>query len=128
MFLFASLSGFLATILGAFGTHVLQGQLSLKQLNIYQTAVQYHFFYTFALLAVAIILLHRSNSCLRAAAVAFSAGIILFSGSLYVLALTGISSLGIITPIGGSVFLMGWILLAMGTMKCFGDCPGRTPF
>jgi uncharacterized membrane protein YgdD (TMEM256/DUF423 family) len=116
--LIAALNGFLAVALGAFGAHGLKQRLSADMLAVYQTGVQYHFYHTFALLAVALLLLHLplnnislSNS-LRWSGILFTVGIVIFSGSLYVLSITGIRWLGAITPLGGVAFLAGWLLLA----------------
>ncbi len=107
----AAASGFLAVALGAFGAHALRGQLDARAEAVYQTAVDYHFFHTLALLAVALLCRESSRASLRAAGWAFSAGLLLFCGSLYLLAITGLKWLGAITPLGGVAFLCGWALL-----------------
>ncbi len=101
--------GALAVALGAFGAHGLKSHLSPALLQTYQTAVQYHFFHTLALLAI--INLPLSERLLQWVARCFLLGIILFSGSLYALALTSISAFGILTPLGGCAFIGGWLLL-----------------
>jgi uncharacterized membrane protein YgdD (TMEM256/DUF423 family) len=116
--LIAALNGFLAVALGAFGAHGLKQRLSADLLAVYQTGVQYHFYHTLALLLVAALMLHwpQSNS-LRWSALLFCIGILVFSGSLYVLSITGVRWLGAITPLGGVAFLAGWIALALAAWK-----------
>lgn len=120
-FLVASaLSGFLAVALGAFGAHALKSRLAPELLAVYETAVQYHFTHTLALLAVALLMMQGfQHSLLRVSAVLFLAGLVLFSGSLYALALSGIKVLGAITPLGGLCFLGGWLCLAVAAIKAF---------
>lgn len=109
----AALSGFIAVALGAFGAHGLKQRLSADLLAVYQTGVQYHFYHTFALLAVGLLMLHMpANTSLRWSGLLFIVGIVIFSGSLYVLSLTGVKWLGAITPLGGVAFLVAWLLLA----------------
>ena len=111
---FAALSGFLAVALGAFGAHALRGRLDAYAQGVYETAVQYHFVHTLALLAVALlsrdILVH--SRWLLASGAGFIAGLIVFCGSLYLLSLTGQRWLGAVTPLGGLAFLVGWASLA----------------
>ena len=104
-----ALSGALAVILGAFAAHSLKGSLSAQMLDTYQTGVLYHFIHTLALLATLSLPLNERS--LLSAARCFMLGIVLFSGSLYLIAISGISILGIITPVGGSAFIAGWLLL-----------------
>ena len=112
--LIAALNGFLAVALGAFGAHGLKQKLGADMLTVYQTGVQYHFYHTLALFGVALLMLQLPQStALRWSALLFSVGIVIFSGSLYVLATTGIRWLGAITPLGGVAFLAGWIMLAV---------------
>ena len=104
---------FVAVALGAFGAHALRGHLPPDLARVWQTAVQYHAWHALALLGVGLLLLNRPD--LRRAGWAgglFVAGIVLFSGSLYLLALTGIRGLGAVTPVGGLAFLAGWAVLA----------------
>jgi uncharacterized membrane protein YgdD (TMEM256/DUF423 family) len=109
----AALSGFLAVALGAFGAHGLKQRLSADLLAVFQTGVQYHFYHTFALLAVGLLMLQMPTSgALRWSGILFIAGIVVFSGSLYILSLTGVRWLGAITPLGGVAFLVAWLLLA----------------
>jgi uncharacterized membrane protein YgdD (TMEM256/DUF423 family) len=107
----------LAVLLGAFGAHALKKILSPDMLAIYQTAVQYQFYHALGLLAVGIIGLHLPSKWIRWSGILLTAGIILFSGSLYVLSLSGIKIFGAITPIGGVSFVIGWICFAFGLIK-----------
>jgi uncharacterized membrane protein YgdD (TMEM256/DUF423 family) len=83
---------------------------------VFETGVRYHMYHALAILVVGLILGRLDGWMIRAAAWAFTAGILLFSGSLYVLALTGVTALGAITPIGGLAFLVGWGLLAVAAV------------
>ena len=112
-----AISGALSVMLGAFGAHGLKDKLSEKMLVNYMTGVEYHFYHTLALLAVGLLALHFQSRLLTASGWAFTIGILIFSGSLYVLAMTGITKLGAITPIGGLAFIIGWILLAAAVLK-----------
>ena len=104
-----ALSGAIAVMLGAFAAHSMKETLTAQMLDIYQTAVLYQFVHTVALLGA--INLPLNERSLHWAARSFMLGIVLFSGSLYVIAVTGMSVLGIVTPIGGSAFIVGWLLL-----------------
>lgn len=116
--LIAALSGLLAVALGAFGAHGLKQRLGADLLAVFQTGVQYHFYHTLALLAVALLLLQAPQSTeLRWSALLFCIGIVIFSGSLYVLSITGIRWLGAITPLGGVAFIAGWIFLALAAWR-----------
>ncbi|MEX1198846.1 MAG: DUF423 domain-containing protein [Pseudohongiellaceae bacterium] len=109
---FAALNGFLAVSLGAFAAHGLRNTLSPDLLDTFQTGVQYHMYHALALFGVGLLMLHfPSQALLRYSALAFAIGLVLFSGSLYVLSLSGIRWLGAITPLGGIGFLAGWGLL-----------------
>lgn len=113
-----AISAALAIILGAFGAHALKAQLSSNALDVYQTAVQYHFYHSLGLLALAVIALNiQTGSSLHWSAIFMTAGILLFSGSLYLLAVTGMRWLGPITPIGGICFIVSWLLLAFAVWK-----------
>ena len=119
----AALSGAFAVILGAFGAHALKEKLSPEQLQTFETGVRYQMYHTFALIAVALLLEKYNNSLLNYSGYLFITGIILFSGSLYLLAtkiLLGIENwiwLGAVTPIGGLCFIFGWILLLINFLK-----------
>jgi uncharacterized membrane protein YgdD (TMEM256/DUF423 family) len=106
----AAINGFLVVSIGAFGAHGLQTRLQeTGYLATFETGVQYHMFHTLALLGLALLAMQAPESrLLSSAAWLFLGGIILFSGSLYVLAISGISWLGAITPLGGLGFLAGW--------------------
>lgn len=114
LFLLAgSIHGFLAVALGAFAAHGLKGKLSEYSLSIFQTGVHYQAIHALALLAVALLLkLTPATSALAWSGWCFFFGILIFSGSLFALSLSGIKVLGAITPIGGVLFLAGWLLLA----------------
>ena len=118
----ASLFGFIAVILGAFGAHGLEGKISDYHIDTWKTANQYHFYHTFALLFLATFSRAKSQS-IRVSFIFFTIGIFLFSGSLYLLSvrdLLGIekvSILGPITPLGGLCFMVGWIGLFVAALK-----------
>lgn len=112
MVLLAGLFGFLGVGFGAFGAHALKARLSPELLAVYRTAVEYQFWHTLALLAVGLLALMRPGPLLGASGWCFALGILIFSGSLYALALSGVRVLGAITPLGGLLFLAGWALLA----------------
>ncbi len=110
----------IAVAFGAFGAHALKEKLSEHYLAIWETAVQYQMFHALALLAVGILMspsLFGSVTQLSWAGYLILTGIIIFSGSLYVLSLTGIGILGAITPIGGVAFIAGWIMLIVAAIK-----------
>ena len=109
----ASLSGMLAVILGAFGAHGLRGRLDAYAMGVFETAVQYHFYHSLALLAVGVIALSQPQTAmLKSSGWLFLIGIVIFSGSLYLLSITGVKWLGAITPLGGLAFIGGWACLA----------------
>jgi uncharacterized membrane protein YgdD (TMEM256/DUF423 family) len=116
--LFASLWGFLGVALGAFGAHGLKSQLSPALLLIFETGVKYQIYHALALLGVT--LLFPTDSAPRAlvwASRLFSLGIVVFSGSLYLLSLTGVRAWGAVTPLGGLAFLSAWGCLAYYAWK-----------
>lgn len=110
-----AISGALLVLLGAFAAHGLEGHLTPEQRATYDTAVLYHAVHTLALLGL--LNLTVDSRWLVRSAWCFAIGIVLFSGSLYVLAITGISQLGIITPFGGGAFVLGWLLLVPTTLS-----------
>lgn len=118
-FIFAgSISAFLAVGLGAFGAHILKSKLSQEMMEVYQTGIHYHIFHSLGLILIGIIAYWISQSPLvNWSGGLILAGIIIFSGSLYVLSITGIRTLGAITPIGGVAFIVGWLLLAYAALK-----------
>jgi uncharacterized membrane protein YgdD (TMEM256/DUF423 family) len=109
----------LAVILGAFAAHSLKAVLDAQQLSLFETASRYQMYHAIALLIVGLMLSNAqfSRSLLIPAALAFILGIILFSGSLYLLALVGVGWLGAITPVGGIAFLSGWLLTMVAVLK-----------
>mgnify|MGYP006271138789 CR=1 FL=1 len=113
----AGVFGFLSVAAGAFGAHALRNQLSADLLAIFQTAVQYHQIHALALLATAWLLNKAPGWPIQTAGWLFIVGILVFSGSLYALALSGVRVLGAITPIGGLAFLGGWVLLAWSGLR-----------
>jgi uncharacterized membrane protein YgdD (TMEM256/DUF423 family) len=106
-----SLLALFAVALGAFAAHALKLRLSPDMLNVFETAVRYHMYHALALLAVAWATSRWPDSSAPLAGWSFIFGVIVFSGSLYILSLTGIRWLGAITPIGGVAFLIGWAIL-----------------
>ena len=115
-----ALSGFVAVALGAFGAHSLRERLSAEMLQVFQTGVTYQMYHALALIGVGILLARFSvdgSTWLTASGWLFVAGTILFSGSLYLLSLTSTSWLGVITPLGGVAFLLGWLALAIGIWR-----------
>lgn|SRR5690349_20824692 len=104
--------GFLGVALGAFGAHGLKQKVTPELLAIYNTGVLYHLIHGVALLALALFGSATGRAITWPAAL-WVAGIVLFSGSLYVLALTGVKQLGAVTPLGGLCFLAGWVLVAI---------------
>ncbi|HEY8396547.1 MAG TPA: DUF423 domain-containing protein [Flavihumibacter sp.] len=118
----AALLGALAVILGAFGAHGLKQLVPAETVSTFDTGVRYHFYHVFALLATGLLAAQYPSPLLKRAAQCFWIGILLFSGSLYLLTFlkatdtVGLSKLGLITPIGGVFFILGWLLvfLAMG--------------
>jgi len=112
--LLGSLAGFLGVGLGAFGAHGLKTRLSAEMLAVFETGVRYQMYHALALLVVSAAIGHLGSArLLVSAGWLFVAGIVLFSGSLYALALSGVTTLGAITPIGGLAFLGGWACLAL---------------
>ena len=104
--------GFLGVAAGAFGAHALRGRLSPEFLQVFETGARYQLIHALALVLVALVAERRPGRLAAAAGWLFTAGIVLFSGSLYALALTGTRAWGAVTPLGGLCFLAGWALLA----------------
>lgn len=114
----AGINGFLAVSLGAFAAHGLRNKLSPELLNTFQTGVQYHMYHALALFGIGLLMINFPNTnLLRISAYMMLAGIVLFSGSLYLLSATGIRWLGAITPLGGLCFLAAWALIAYFATK-----------
>lgn len=119
---FACISGITAVILGAFGAHALKSALPPEQLESYRTAVLYQFIHTLAIIAVLILYIITSNNVFKRAAILFALGVVFFSGSIYLLSTQSLtrlnlSILGPITPIGGLLFIIGWLTAACGARK-----------
>lgn len=115
-----AIHGFLAVALGAFGAHALENVLDEYGIGIWNTAIQYQMLHAVALLAVGILMskpLLGEVKKLKIAVICFNLGVVFFSGSLFVLALSGIKVLGAVTPIGGVLFLVGWIFIIVSTMN-----------
>lgn len=118
MLTLAALAGAVAVMTGAFGAHALKARLTPDLLVVWQTAVQYHFWHALALGLIGMLTLHRPDSrALRTAGWLMMLGLLLFSGSLYALALTGVRGLGAVTPLGGLAFIGGWLALAWAVWR-----------
>lgn len=116
--LLGSINGFLAVALGAFGAHGLRGRISPEMLEVYKTGVLYHLVHALVLLLVALLAERMTElKIMRRAGWLLQAGIVLFSGSLYALAISGVHILGAITPLGGVCFLAGWAMLAVAAFQ-----------
>ncbi|WP_101758556.1 DUF423 domain-containing protein [Oceanicoccus sp. KOV_DT_Chl] len=115
--LIAAISGLMAVAIGAFGAHGLKARLTEDLMAVYQTGVQYHFYHTLALMLVGTLALQMPMPLLNWSGCLFIVGMIIFSGSLYLLALTGIKWLGAITPLGGVAMIAGWLSLAVAVYK-----------
>jgi uncharacterized membrane protein YgdD (TMEM256/DUF423 family) len=114
--LIGALAGFIGVGFGAFGAHALRTRLSAEMLAVFETGVRYQMYHAFAVLIVALATARLDGWLIRGAGWAFTAGIVLFSGSLYALAMTGVTTLGAITPIGGLAFLIGWGMLIVAAL------------
>ena len=113
----AAISGALAVLLGAFGAHLLKQVISPDMLEVYKTGIQYQFYHTFALLGVGILMHFKPTRTLKWSGYLFIAGITIFSGFLYLLAITGTKALGMIVPIGGLMLVAGWIGMLVHILK-----------
>lgn len=102
---------------GAFGTHALDGRIAPDLLEVFETATRYHVVHALALLVVGLAAEREGGPWWNAAGWLFTAGIVVFAGSLYLLALTGIRWLGAVTPIGGACFLAGWAVLVVAALR-----------
>ncbi|HYT05402.1 MAG TPA: DUF423 domain-containing protein [Gemmatimonadales bacterium] len=110
-------SGFLGVAAGAFGAHALRSRLSPDMLAAFETGARYQMSHALALLAVAWAVTRWPGPAVRVAGWLFVAGTVIFSGSLYLLALTGVRGLGTVTPLGGLAFLAGWLALVVGVWR-----------
>lgn len=116
--LYAAINGFLVVAFGAFGAHSLEGILTESSLTTWDTAVLYQMFHVVALLLSGVLCyIYPASKSFQRSGFVFQAGIVLFSGSLYLLALTGISFFAYITPIGGVAFLIAWGLIIYGLVR-----------
>ncbi len=118
LLLTGSLLGTVAVMLGAFGSHAFKSVLESNQrVETFDTAVKYHFSHTLALILVAFLIDKYPNRLMEYSGIAMIAGILIFSGSLYILSLTGITKWGAVTPFGGLSLIIGWLLLFAGILK-----------
>lgn len=115
--LLGAINGFLAVALGAFGAHGLEGKISEKAIVTWEKAVNYQMFHTMALLATGFLLTKIQAASITSAGWMFFIGIILFSGTLYLYATTGVKTFAMITPLGGIAFLIGWVLVGYAVVK-----------
>ncbi|MGE6792351.1 DUF423 domain-containing protein [Pseudomonas guineae] len=120
--LLAALFGFSGVALGAFAAHGLKAHLSAEYLVVFHTAVQYQMIHALALFGVGLLALLRPSRLVSFAGSLFALGILLFSGSLYALTLSGITALGMVTPLGGVAFLAGWACLGVAAWQLPGRC------
>jgi uncharacterized membrane protein YgdD (TMEM256/DUF423 family) len=111
--LIGALAGFIGVALGAFGAHGLRGRLAPEMLAVFETGVRYHMYHALAIILTSLLLARLDGWLVRTAGWCFTAGIVLFSGSLYALAVSGVTILGAVTPFGGLAFLAGWACLAI---------------
>jgi uncharacterized membrane protein YgdD (TMEM256/DUF423 family) len=121
-----ALMALLGVAIGAFGAHGLKPFLSEQMLAVFETGVRYHLIHALGMLSAGLSLVYVPLRQFKWAGWAFCLGIVLFSGSLYVMSISGVRGLGIVTPFGGLCFLVGWGLLARGYWKAFPAEP--TPF
>lgn len=112
-FVLGALAGALGIALGAFGAHALKTMVGSDLLTVFETGVRYQMYHALALLAVGLAAQRWPGTWIQAAGWLFAAGIVIFSGSLYVMTFTGVKWLGAITPLGGVAFILGWIALAL---------------
>lgn len=112
-----ALSAFLAVLAGAFGAHVLRSRLPTDMLAAFETGARYHLYHSLALFVVAWAWSQWPKPLVRVSGWLFLAGTVVFSGSLYILALTGVTWWGAVTPVGGVLLLAGWATLALGILR-----------
>lgn len=114
----ASILGALTVMIGAFGAHALKNHLTkIGRAEVFETAVKYQFYHTVAIFLLGLLLLKVEHRFLHLSGYFFSVGIIIFSGSLYMLCLTNVGKWGAVTPIGGLLLIAGWILMAIGISR-----------
>jgi uncharacterized membrane protein YgdD (TMEM256/DUF423 family) len=114
--LIGAIAGGLGVALGAFGAHALRSRLPSDMLGVFETGVRYQLFHALAILLVAALMDRLGGRMAQVAGWCFTTGILLFSGSLYALAVTGLSGFGAVTPLGGLAFLLGWACLALDAL------------
>ncbi len=118
LLLLGGINATLVVMLGAFGAHALKARLSVDMMAVYQTGIHYHLFHALGLLAVGLMAMQISDSAyLRWSGWLMLAGIVLFSGSLYLLSISGLRWLGAVTPFGGMAFIVAWILFVAAVAK-----------
>lgn len=115
--LLGAINAFLAVAAGAFGAHGLKARLSADLLAIFETGARYHMYHALGLIGVGLIAHLKPSGAVNAAGWAMLVGIVLFSGSLYALALSGVRILGAVTPFGGVAFLVAWVLVAVAALR-----------
>lgn len=115
--LLSAFAGFTGVALGAFAAHGLKSRLTPEYLAVFQTGTHYQLIHALALFGVGLLALHMPGRLVNLAGGAFAVGILLFSGSLYLLTLSGIGKLGIITPFGGVALLIGWLCLGLAAWR-----------
>jgi uncharacterized membrane protein YgdD (TMEM256/DUF423 family) len=115
--LISAINGFVAVAAGAFGTHGLQHRLDAHGLQVFETGARYQMYHALAIGLAAFAMRGNAVAPAQGAAVLYLAGIVLFSGSLYVLALTNLRAVALITPVGGLAFLAGWVALAWAATR-----------
>jgi len=116
--LVGSANAALAVIFGAFGAHALKARLDENLLKVFHTGVEYHFYHALGLILIGILIINLGiNSWIKTAGWMMIVGIVLFSGSLYLLSILNLRWLGMITPIGGLLFILSWLSLSMAIFK-----------
>ena len=115
-----SILGGTGVMIGAFGAHALKNLLeSSGRLETFETAVKYQFYHALALILIGILMANHQHNYYQYSGYTFIAGTLIFSGSLYILCLTGITKFGMITPIGGLLMILGWLFLLLGILKTY---------
>jgi uncharacterized membrane protein YgdD (TMEM256/DUF423 family) len=117
LYICAGITGFVGVALGAFAAHGLKARLDPDMLTVFDTAVRYQMYHVFAIVAAAWAWARWQRRAFAVAGWLFAAGIVIFSGSLYLLALSGVRWLGAVTPLGGVTFLAGWLCLGLGALR-----------
>jgi uncharacterized membrane protein YgdD (TMEM256/DUF423 family) len=112
-----ALSGAIGVAAGAFGAHALRARVEPRMLEVFETGARYQMYHALAMLAAAWMVSRFPGALMNASGWLFMAGTVLFSGSLYAMALTGVRALGAITPLGGVCFIAGWACIALAAMK-----------